>query len=89
MASSTPATHWDSGFFGGKCYTGADGAVITPIRRRPGTELPDKYKKSNKAHAALWAPVERTISRIKQWRIFRHDRISPNRLTTAAARSSP
>ncbi len=29
---------------------------------------------SNKVHAALRAPVEWTISRIKQWRIFRHAR---------------
>ncbi|MFI9825537.1 transposase family protein [Streptomyces sp. NPDC052013] len=65
--------------------TGAGGTVITPIKRRPDTELPDKHKKSNKAHAALRAPVEPTISRIKQWRIFRHAEISPNRLTSVAA----
>ncbi|MFD5514137.1 transposase family protein [Streptomyces sp. NPDC127051] len=64
---------------------GAGGTVITPVKRRPDTELPDKHKKSNKVHAALRAPVERTIPRIKQWRIFRHARISPNRLTSAAA----
>lgn len=68
-----------------KGYQGAGGTVITPIKRRPGTELPDKHKKSNKVHAALRAPVERTISRIKQWRIFHHARISPNRLTSVAA----
>ncbi|WP_432021371.1 transposase family protein [Streptomyces sp. 1222.5] len=68
-----------------KGYQGAGGTIITPIRRRPGTELPDKHKKSNKVHAGLRAPIERTISRIKQWRIFRHARISPNRLTSAAA----
>ncbi|WP_030688701.1 IS5/IS1182 family transposase [Streptomyces sp. NRRL B-1347] len=68
-----------------KGYQGACGAVITPIKRRPDTELPDKHKKSNRVHASLRAPVERTISRIKQWRIFRHARTSPNRLTSAAA----
>jgi hypothetical protein len=68
-----------------KGYQGAGGTVITPIKRRPDTELTDKHKKSNKVHAALRAPVERTISRIKQWRIFRHARNSPNRLTSAAA----
>ncbi|MFD3947912.1 transposase family protein [Streptomyces sp. NPDC058579] len=68
-----------------KGYQGAGGTVITPIKRRPDTELPDKHKKSNMVHASLRAPVERTISRIKQWRIFRHARISPNRLTSAAA----
>ncbi|WP_331718638.1 transposase family protein (plasmid) [Streptomyces sp. NBC_00289] len=68
-----------------KGYVGTGGTVITPIKRRPGTELPDKHKTSNKVHAALRAPVERTISRIKQWRIFRHARVSPNRLTSVAA----
>ncbi|MFD5514227.1 transposase family protein [Streptomyces sp. NPDC127051] len=68
-----------------KGYQGAGGTVITPIKRRPNTELPDKHKKSNKVHAALRAPVEHAISRIKGWRIFRHARISPNRLTSVAA----
>ncbi|ANZ21601.1 DDE superfamily endonuclease [Streptomyces noursei ATCC 11455] len=68
-----------------KGYQGAGGTVITPIKRHRGTELPDKHKKSNTVHAALRAPVERTISRIKQWRIFRHARISPNKLTSVAA----
>ncbi|MGW1617334.1 transposase family protein [Streptomyces sp. NPDC002285] len=44
-----------------------------------------KHKASNKVHAALRAPVERTISRIKQWRILRHARISPNRLSSVSA----
>ncbi|QCX82412.1 Transposase DDE domain protein (plasmid) [Streptomyces sp. YIM 121038] len=68
-----------------KGYQGAGGTVITPIRRRPGAELPDKHKKSNKVHAALRAPVERAISRIKQWRILRHARTSPNRLSSVSA----
>ncbi|WP_372412302.1 transposase family protein [Streptomyces luteireticuli] len=68
-----------------KGYRGAGGTVITPVKRRPNTELPGKHKKSNRVHASLRAPVERTISRIKQWRIFRHARISPNKLTSAAA----
>jgi DDE superfamily endonuclease/Helix-turn-helix of DDE superfamily endonuclease len=68
-----------------KGYQGAGGTVITPIKRKPGNELCDKYKKSNKVHAALRAPVERAISRIKAWRIFRHARISPNKLTSVAA----
>ncbi|MFJ9753113.1 transposase family protein [Streptomyces chartreusis] len=49
-----------------KGYQGADDTVITPIKRRPDTELPDKHKQSNRIHAALPAPVERTTSRIKQ-----------------------
>lgn len=68
-----------------KGYQGAGGTLITPVKRRPGTELADKHKKSNRVHASLRAPVERTISRIKQWRIFRHARTSPNRLTSVAA----
>ncbi|MFD5514292.1 transposase family protein [Streptomyces sp. NPDC127051] len=40
-------------------------ALPSPPSNAPGTELPDKHKKSNKAHAALRAPVERTISRIR------------------------
>lgn len=68
-----------------KGYQGAGGTVITPIKRRPGGELHDKHKKSNRVHAALRAPVERAISRIKGWRIFRHARISPNKLTSVAA----
>jgi hypothetical protein len=68
-----------------KGYTGAGGTVITPIKRRLKTELSDKHKASNKVHAALRAPVERTISRIKQWRIFRQARTRPNRLMSAAA----
>ncbi|MFF3404576.1 transposase family protein, partial [Streptomyces sp. NPDC002659] len=66
-------------------YQGAGGTAITPIKRRPKTELSDKHKASNKVHAALRAPVDRTIARIKQWRILRHPRISPNRLTSVAA----
>ncbi|GAU71633.1 transposase [Streptomyces sp. NBRC 110611] len=65
-------------------YQGAGGTVITPIKRCPQTELPYKHKRSNTVHAALRTPVERTTSRIKQRRIFRHARISPNRLTSVA-----
>ncbi|MEU5306992.1 transposase family protein [Streptomyces noursei] len=50
-----------------KGYQGAGGTVITPIKRRPGTQLSEKHKKPNKAHATLRTPVERTISRIKTW----------------------
>lgn len=59
--------------------------MITPIKRHPNTELPKKHKKSNTVHAALRAPVERIISRIKQWRILHHARTSPNKLTSIAA----
>lgn len=72
-----------------KGYIGAGGAVITPIRRRAHSELSGKHKASNKVHAALRAPVERTISRIKEWRILRHARISPNRLSSVSAALLP
>ncbi|MER6076276.1 transposase family protein [Streptomyces sp. NPDC001817] len=68
-----------------KGYVGAGGTVIAPVKRRPNTELPEKHKKPNTVHAALRAPVERAISRITQWRIFRHARTSPNKLTSVAA----
>ncbi|WP_425315897.1 transposase family protein [Streptomyces olivoreticuli] len=68
-----------------KDYTGTSGTVITPIKRRLNTELPGKQKKPNKVHAALRVSVEQTISRIKQWGIFRRARTSPNRLTSFAA----
>ncbi|MFF3404250.1 transposase family protein [Streptomyces sp. NPDC002659] len=68
-----------------KGYIGAGGTVITPIRRRTHTELSGKQEASNKVHAALRAPVERTIARIKQWRILSHARISPNKLSSVSA----
>ncbi|MEU5307109.1 transposase family protein [Streptomyces noursei] len=55
------------------------------MKRRPGTQLSEKHKKPNKAHATLRTPVERTISRIKHWRILRHARTSPNILTSVTA----
>lgn len=66
-------------------YVGAGGTVITPVKRTAGMELSDKHKASNRVHAQLRAPVERAFSRIKGWRIFRHARISPNRLSVIAA----
>lgn len=68
-----------------KGYIGAGPTVITPIRRRAHSELSGKHKASNKVHAALRAPIERAIARIKQWRILRHARISPNRLSSVSA----
>lgn len=68
-----------------KGYVGAGGTVVTPIKRRPNMELSDKHKAANKVHSGLRAPVERVIARIKGWRIFRHARISPNRMSSVAA----
>jgi hypothetical protein len=67
-------------------YIGVDDDVlITPIKRRAGQELAEKHMKSNKVHARLRAPIERVFSRIKQWRIFRHARVSPSRMSSIAA----
>ncbi|WP_432021512.1 transposase family protein [Streptomyces sp. 1222.5] len=49
----------DSEILADKGYQGAGGTIITPIKRRPATELTDKHKKSNKVHAGLRASVER------------------------------
>jgi hypothetical protein len=39
----------------------------------------------NRALSAARAPVERSIARLKSWRIFRRARCSPNRMTAIAA----
>ncbi|GAU71384.1 transposase [Streptomyces sp. NBRC 110611] len=70
-------------------YQGAGGTVITPIKRCPQTELPYKHKRSNTVHAALRTPVERTTSRIKQRRIFRHAPSARTDLRQSPPRSSP
>ncbi|WP_406346871.1 transposase family protein [Streptomyces sp. NBC_00648] len=67
----------DEGFVGEADERSAD-TVITPVKRRRMTELSDKHKASNKVHVALRAPVERTISQTRQWRVLRQARISPS-----------
>ncbi len=47
-----------------------------------GRELTTQQKNVNRAHSRLRAPVERAFARLKDWRIFRRARISPNRLTS-------
>ncbi|GAA3596810.1 transposase family protein [Streptomyces osmaniensis] len=53
----------------------------TPTPR--GTRPPQRT--INRALSAARAPVERSIARLKSWRIFRRARCSPNRLTSIAA----
>ncbi|MFE9934222.1 hypothetical protein [Streptomyces sp. NPDC005533] len=53
-------TRLDIEVLAGKGYQGADGTVITPIKRRHSTGLPDKHKALDKVHAALRAPVEQS-----------------------------
>jgi hypothetical protein len=67
-----------------KGYQGAGDIVTVPARRRPGKDLDAKEKCVNRAHARLRYPVERTIARIKTWRILRKARHSPNALTSTA-----
>ncbi|MEU4360204.1 transposase family protein [Streptomyces virginiae] len=39
----------------------------------------------NRALSAARAPVERSVARLKSWRVFRRARCSPNRMTVMAA----
>ncbi|MFJ9448514.1 transposase family protein [Kitasatospora sp. NPDC101235] len=65
-------------------HTGAGGPFAVPIRRKPGKELTPEQRSLNRAHARFRHPVERGAATLKHWRIFRHARCSPNRLTSAA-----
>ncbi|WP_326592720.1 transposase family protein [Streptomyces brevispora] len=58
--------------------------VTTGRRRPPGGQLTPTQQTINRALATPRAPVERGISRLKSWRIFRRSRISPNRMTSIA-----
>jgi hypothetical protein len=65
-----------------KAYEGAGGTFCTPFKRHRGRELTVHQESVNRAHARLRSPVERAFARLKDWRIFRHARCSPNRLTS-------
>jgi len=66
-------------------YIGAGPWVTTPIRRLPGRDLTTTQRTINRALSAARAPVERSIARLKSWRIFRKARCSLNRMTAIAA----
>ncbi|MER6785822.1 transposase family protein, partial [Streptomyces sp. NPDC000658] len=68
-----------------RAYIGAGPWVTTPIRRLPGRDLTTTQRTINRALSAARAPVERSIARLKSWRIFRRARCSPNRMTAIAA----
>ncbi|MET9694991.1 transposase family protein [Streptomyces sp. NPDC006514] len=68
-----------------RAYTGAGPWVSTPIRRIPGRDLTTTQQTINRALSAARAPVERSIARLKSWRIVRRARCSPNRMTAIAA----
>ncbi|MFP8905135.1 transposase [Streptomyces atacamensis] len=66
-------------------YIGAGDWVTTAKRRPPNGELTPTERTVNRALSAARAPVERGVARLKSWRIFRHARCSPARLTAIAA----
>jgi hypothetical protein len=67
-----------------RAYIGAGSWVTTPIRRLPGRDLTTTQRTINRALSAARAPVERSIARLKSWRIFRKARCSPNHMTAIA-----
>ncbi|MFH9554529.1 transposase family protein [Streptomyces sp. NPDC017435] len=68
-----------------RAYIGAGPWVTTPIRRLPHRDLTPTQRTINRALSAARAPVERSIARLKSWRIFRRARCSPNRLSSISA----
>ncbi|GGX82854.1 transposase family protein [Streptomyces fructofermentans] len=65
-------------------YLGAGPWLTTAVKRRPHQELTETQKTVNRAIARTRVPVERGVARLKTWRIFRHARCSPNRMTSIA-----
>lgn len=68
-----------------RAYIGAGPWVTTPIRRLPNRDLTTTQRTVNRALSAARAPVERSIARLKSWRILRRARCRPNRMTVIAA----
>lgn len=68
-----------------RAYIGAGSWVTTPIRRLPHQDLTATQRTINRALSAARAPVERSVARLKSWRVFRRARCSPNRMTVMAA----
>ncbi|MCZ2526713.1 transposase [Streptomyces sp. HB2AG] len=66
-------------------YIGAGPWVTTPVRRPPRRELTPTRRTMNQAPSAARAPVERSVARLKSWRIFRRSRCNPNRLSSISA----
>jgi hypothetical protein len=60
-----------------KGYQGAEASVvITPYK---GKNKPDSQKTANRSHAKLRAPGERANAQIKNWRLLRKLRCSPDK----------
>lgn len=68
-----------------RAYIGAGSWVTTPIRRLPHQDLTATQRTINRTLSAARAPVERSVARLKSWRVFRRARCSPNRMTVIAA----
>lgn len=68
-----------------RAYIGASSWVTTPIRRLPHQDLTATHRTINRALSAARAPVERSVARLKAWRVFRRARCSPHRMTVIAA----
>ncbi len=60
-------------------YQGADATVRTPYYRHH--EQPAHCQQYNRDHARLRAPDERALARLKRWRLLRHARCSPRRIS--------
>ncbi len=64
-----------------RAYIGAGSWVTRPVRRLPHQDLTATQRTVNRALSAARAPVERSVARLKSWRIFRRARCSPNHMT--------
>ncbi|MFD7700604.1 transposase family protein [Streptomyces caelestis] len=60
---------------------GAGSWVTTPVRRLPHQDLTATQRTTDRALSAARAPVERSVARLKSWRIFRRARCSTNHMT--------
>jgi hypothetical protein len=65
-------------------YQGGGSWVTTGVKRRPHRGLTPTQQTVNRVLARTRAPVERGVARLTSWRIFRHARCSPNRMTSIA-----
>lgn len=63
-------------------YIGAGDRVTTAKRRPPGGEPTPTEQTVNRALSAARTPVERGVARLRSWRLLRHARCSPTRLST-------
>ncbi|CAL9411589.1 hypothetical protein SUDANB58_01656 [Streptomyces sp. enrichment culture] len=66
-----------------KAYEGAGSTLRTPFKRHCGREPTIHQASFNRVHARLRSPVERAFAQLKQRRILRRARCSPNRPTSA------